>query len=480
MSRPADAPAPAHTPTFDVLRMPLIGRLLRWRWGRLVFQVALLAVAALCLYDGFTGPALSPANAATVLVWVHSRGLVLLGLLLLGNLFCFACPFALPRTLARRWARPGRRFPRRLRNKWVSLGALFLVFWAYEGLDLWASPWLTAWLIVAYFAGSFALEAAFSESPFCKYVCPLGAFNFAYSTASPLQIRPRDRETCRTCPGKECVRGGARASGCGTELYVPVLQSNLDCVLCLDCARACPYDNVALTVRRPLEELTRAAWPQRWDAPFLVVALAFFGLVNAFAMTGPVYALSDWLAQDLGLRSEAARIGLILAGGALAPAALVTFGGAWLSERLTPAASRRGTRRIALRYAPAFVPLGLGLYAAHYGFHLALGGLSIIPVLQTLALDHGLAGLAGAPRWDLGPMLPTGWIFPLQVSALLAGFAAALYVLARGGLAAGLEPADALRQLAPWAAAIALAAALGLAVFSLPMEARVAVQALGG
>lgn len=467
-------------PALDVLRLPLLGRLLRWRWGRLVFQLILLALAALCLYDGFSGPDLAPANAATVLVWVHSRGLVVLGLLLLGNLFCFACPFALPRTLARRWARPGRRFPRRLRNKWVSLGALFVIFWAYEGLDLWASPWLTAWLIAAYFVGSFALEAAFSESPFCKYVCPLGAFNFAYATVSPLQIQARDAGTCRTCPGKECVRGGARASGCGTELFVPVLQSNLDCVLCLDCSRACPYDNVALAVRRPLAELVRPAWPQRWDAPFLVVALAWFGLVNAFAMTSPVYALSEWMARAAGLHSEVARLGLILAGGALAPAALITFGGAWLSERLTPRAARRGKRRAAVRYAPAFVPLGLGIYTAHYGFHLALGGLSIVPVLQTLAIDHGLGWLAGTPRWDLGPVLPLGWIFPLQVLAVLAGLGAALYVLSRRAMSTGLEPAGALRQLAPWAAAVALAAALALAVFSLPMEARVGLPGPGG
>ena len=36
-------------PRLDLLRTPVLGRLLKWRWGRLVFQLLLLAVAALVL-----------------------------------------------------------------------------------------------------------------------------------------------------------------------------------------------------------------------------------------------------------------------------------------------------------------------------------------------------------------------------------------------------------------------------------------------
>ncbi len=74
------------TPSFDLLRVPGLGRLLRWRWGRLVFQLPLLALAALVVYDGLTGPPLASQNIATVSVWVHYRGLVMLALLLAGNL----------------------------------------------------------------------------------------------------------------------------------------------------------------------------------------------------------------------------------------------------------------------------------------------------------------------------------------------------------------------------------------------------------
>ncbi|MFW5772995.1 MAG: hypothetical protein ACOCZH_06680, partial [Phototrophicaceae bacterium] len=192
---------------FDLLRLPLVGRALRWRYGRLLLQLPLLTVALLLVYDGFTGPDRAAENLATVVPWVHYRGVVVLALLLVGNLFCMGCPFTLPRTLARRLSKGGRRFPRALRNKWLAIAALFALFFLYEYLDMWASPALTAWVIVAYFVASFVLEAVFSESAFCKYVCPLGTFNFVYSTASPTQITARDAAICRDCVGKECING---------------------------------------------------------------------------------------------------------------------------------------------------------------------------------------------------------------------------------------------------------------------------------
>ncbi len=51
---------------FDVLRIPLLGRVLKWRYGRLVFQLPLLAIALLLSYDGFTGAQLASQNLATV------------------------------------------------------------------------------------------------------------------------------------------------------------------------------------------------------------------------------------------------------------------------------------------------------------------------------------------------------------------------------------------------------------------------------
>ena len=66
-------------------------------------QIALAALAVAVIVDGLVGPPVSPMNLAGVLPWIHWRGFVVFGLLVAGNVFCMACPFTLPRSLARRW-----------------------------------------------------------------------------------------------------------------------------------------------------------------------------------------------------------------------------------------------------------------------------------------------------------------------------------------------------------------------------------------
>lgn len=463
MSQPLFAPQPR----FDLLRLPLIGRLLRWRWGRLVGQLLLLSAALLLIYDGFTGPKLAPENLATVVVWVHYRGFVVFALLFFGNLFCMNCPFTLPRTLARKLSIRGWRWPRKLRNKWTAVTVLILYFWLYEWLDLWASPAITAWLIIGYFVAAFVLEALFVESPFCKYVCPLGTFNFVSSTLSPLQISVSSRDTCRTCVGKECINGSAQTLGCGTQLFAPQIQSNMDCILCLDCARACPYDNVALIVRPPLQETSNLnSWPRRWDLNFLILIFAFTGISNAFGMVPPVYELEIWLSTTLGIRNEGVILLLIFSVLNLVLPVGLGLGAAWFSRAL---AKRKESLRVTLaRYAPAFAPLAFAGWLAHYGgFHFLSSALAIIPVLQNFLLDHNISAF-GRPDWSKGPVFPLTWLDPIELVIVLTGFGASLYVLTLRAR----RSRDGLPVQLPWIILLLTLAAAMMFVFYLPMEMR--------
>lgn len=456
-------------PRFDLLHAPLIGRVLRAKRSRLLFQIPLLILAGLIICDGLTGPQLAPENIAATAAWIHYRGLVVLALLLAGNLFCMGCPFTIPRTLARKISGRGGRWPRALRNKWLAIFLLALIFFLYEWLDLWASPWLTAWLTVAYFVAAFVFEAWFAESPFCKYLCPLGSFNFVSSTISPLQITMRRADVCRTCVGKECVNGSADVLGCGTELFVPQIKSNLDCVFCLDCARACPHDNVALALRPPLRELNRPAWPQRWDIAFLALLFVFASLGNAFGMVPPIYSLMTWMATWLPIRSEAVALLLILGTlNLLLPVAL-GLGAAWLSRQLT--GSTESLRLSLSRYTPALVPLGFAVWFAHYGFHFATGALTIVPIFQNFLLDHGVT-LLGLPNWSLGAILPFRWLLPLQALIVLGGLLSGLYVLGERARCAHPNSQIMMRAMLPWLLLLLALAFTALYLFTLPMEMR--------
>jgi polyferredoxin len=239
-------------------------------------------------------------NLAGVLPWIHWRGLLILGLLAYGNVFCLACPFLLPRTLARRFLPPGRTWPRWLRSKWLAVLLLALFLWAYEAFSLWDSPWWTAWLALSYFAAAFVIDAFFRGAAFCKYLCPIGQFNFVQSLVSPLEVKVRDPEVCAGCRTKDCIRGRDGIPGCELNLYQPRKAGNMDCTFCLDCAHACPHDNIAVSAEVPGRDLWRdparsgvGSFAKRPDLAALILLLVFGAFANAVGMVAPVLAWRD-------------------------------------------------------------------------------------------------------------------------------------------------------------------------------------------
>lgn len=456
-------------------RLPgLAARFLGWRHARTAVQVPLLLVAGLMIADGLLGPQLAPKNLATVLTWIHYRGLAVLGLLLAGNLFCLGCPFMLVRNGSRRWLRPRRSWPRRLRTKWLAAGLFVGVLFVYELLDLWGAPRWTAWLLVAYFVGAVVVDGLFRGAPFCKYVCPLGQFNFLAATVSPLEIRTRDAARCETCRTKDCIKGRPGQRGCELGLYQPLKTGNLDCTFCLDCLHACPHDNVAIGARLPAGELWLDSFrsgigrlSHRPDLAALAAVFSFGAMVNAFGMVTPVYAVEEWLAGVLHTQSEALVLGLIfVAGLGLLPLALAGAT-AWLSGRLS--GGDRGVAAVT-RQAYALLPLGLGLWAAHYAFHFVTGAATIVPVMQGFVADVVGRPLLGAPQWRMAALLPQGWLAPVEIGLLGLGWLGSLLVAYR--VAERDTPARATAAFLPWAVLLTGLLAAAAWLMSQPMEMR--------
>ena len=255
-------------PPFDLLRVPVVGRFLQWRHARTVLAIPVLAVSLVMIAQGLLGPTLAPKNLATVLTWVHFRGALVLALLCAGNLFCLACPFMLVRNAMRRFIKPRFTWPRALRNKWIPVTLFALVLFCYELFSLWSSPGRTAWVIVGYFAAVLIVDGLFKHAAFCKYLCPIGQFNFIAAAASPLEVGVRDHAVCDGCGTKDCIRGRREPvrhapgsdlvivqRGCELALFQPSKVGNMDCTFCLDCVHACPHDNVGILSRLPAGEL---------------------------------------------------------------------------------------------------------------------------------------------------------------------------------------------------------------------------------
>jgi cytochrome c oxidase assembly factor CtaG len=472
-------PSPPSLPhscgSFRKISLPLISdprpRPRPWRHLRLVLQIPLLLLAVVIAWDGFRGPPASPMNLAGVLPWIHWRGLLALSLVLFGNLACMGCPLVLPRRLLQRWLPLGRAWPRWLRGKWLAVILLLLFLWAYEAFALWDSPWLAAWLIVGYFVTAFVIDTLFQPGSFCKYVCPIGQFNFVGSLVSPSEVRVKDPRVCHTCVTKDCIRGNDRGPGCETHLFVPRKHGNLDCTFCLDCVHACPKDNISIAATTPGSDLWRdpqrsgvGRFSRRTDLAVLVIVLVFGAFANAGAMVSPVVDFQDQFGPMLGLTSRLAQtITYLILTLILTP--LVLMGAAaWVSRT----DSLIGT---ATRYAFALVPLGVAMWLAHYSFHLFTSWESILPVMQRFALDLGVTWF-GEPRWACCCCAETPlWLLRLEIVMLDVGLLLSLYTAFRIARRSA-SPRRALLSALPWGVVMLILFAVGVWIVLQPMQMR--------
>jgi cytochrome c oxidase assembly factor CtaG len=470
---PPILPAPRGARPFT---LAFLDAFLRWRHARLTLQIPLLVVAAALIYDGLCGPQASPLNLAGILPWIHWRGFVVLGLLAVGNVSCMACPFTLPRKLAGRWLPQRHRWPRWLRSKWLAVVLVVLFLWAYDAFALWDSPWWTAWITIGYFLTAFAIDGFFRGEAFCKYVCPIGQFNFVQSLVSPLEIAVHDHQICTRCRTKDCIRGRDGVPGCELNLFQPRKSGNMDCTFCLNCIQACPRANVGFVASVPGSQLWHdrlrsgiGRLSQRADIAALIAVFVFGAFANAAGMVGPVVDWQERTAAALGLSPR----GMITIYYLLAIVLLPL-----IAIALASIISRRWARlamaafAVATRYTYALIPLGFGMWLAHYGFHLFTSYGSIVPVSQRFFADLGVVGL-GDPSWRLACCAPTpGWLLRAELLSLDFGFLLSLYSAYRLSSSAGMGRQHVVKGMLPWTMLILLLFLLGVWIVFQPMQMR--------
>jgi len=418
---------------------------------RRVAQGAMLLLAIAVMANGWWGTQVAPLNLAGVLPWIHWRALSVLALLIVGNLFCMACPFTFVRDIGRKVLPAGLRWPRWLRKKWLP-AALFVVYlWAYEAFGLWDSPWLTAWVIAAYFLAALVIDGVFRGASFCKYICPIGQFHFISSLVSPREVRIRHSAVCKTCQTHDCIRGNDHARGCELYLFQPKKASNLDCTFCLDCVKACPHDNVGILPVAPASTLIGDPYrssigrlSKRTDLAVLALLIVFGAFVNAAGMVAPVMMWEHGWHAKLGPKTMPAIVGVFVIGGAVLAPLLAVLACAGFNRL------RMAGPEVTRRFIFTLVPIGVGMWAAHLLYHFAIGW--------------------GAP-WVQVSSVPT-WLTSAQMLVLDAGLLLTLYVAWRVANQYTRKLRSALALGMPWAVLSCMLYATGVWILFQPMQMR--------
>ncbi|OGD18674.1 MAG: hypothetical protein A2W03_08760 [Candidatus Aminicenantes bacterium RBG_16_63_16] len=262
--RPLDPP---RTESFDLNRKSrLLDRLLKWRPLQFLVTLPFLGFFILLIMAGLLGTKVGGRNIAVMVTWATWMFLITVFLVPLGGRsWCLVCPVPSLGEYLQRGAtvqvRTEKNNPKK--NKFFGLGLAWPKFldspwpriFAFLGIGTFSAslagqPKWTALVLLLFVVLALVLSLIFARRAFCMYLCPVATFLSLYSPVGRIQVRARNRDTCQTCREKSCFTGDDRGWGCPFGLVVPAVNRNMDCGVCTECFKSCPYNNVALSWRR--------------------------------------------------------------------------------------------------------------------------------------------------------------------------------------------------------------------------------------
>ncbi len=467
-----------HRGTFDLTQINWFMRLIKHRAFQWAVILPNLFIFILVVVSGFVGTPVGNMNFSIVLVWmVWWFALMMIMVPLFSRLWCMICPLpAFGDWLQRRrmiWKIPGFKFfganrswPAPIKNLWP-VNFIFL-FIATFILLLTTRPVVTAILLSTLFILGTVLALPYAKRAFCRYVCPVGGFLGLYSMFASFEIRPKDTTLCLHHSTKECVKGSDTSFGCPWLIYPGGLERNNFCGLCMECIKACPYNNLAVTLRPFAKDLlakTGRTLDEAYKA-FIMLALA---VVYISITQGPWGVLRDWgnvfykptygfaLAGLEGFAIHTA----IVWGSSLLLLPGIFYGFTWLSWSM--AKTKVSMRKLFTDFSYGLIPIGL---AAWIGFSLPIILVNWSYVLSVISDPFGWGwNLFGTRDVAWSPMLPE--LIPyLQLTAVVIGLVYSIYYGLQIARQNYTEKRDAVRVSIPQAAFLILVSVLLIWLFT--------------
>jgi hypothetical protein len=473
----ARAGAPAGTPV-DLLEIPWLRRMLTARAFQPALQIPLLVLMAIVVWLGFNDVQEGGVNLATKLTWTIWWAGIIFTFVLLGRVWCLACPFGALNEWAARLTGAWRRLPRPLRNIWWATGAFVLLTWADEQLGVVRSPRITGWIVLFFVVLAVAVGLRYERRSFCRYLCPIGGLIGLYSMTAPLELRAKDAGTCRTHADKTCYRGGRGARGCPMFEFPQAMDRNNYCTLCAECVKGCGRDNLAVRFRSFGKDLWTSGRRTLDEAYLAVMLVGLTLLVTAqmlSAWPGWISALARWLPATVrGALQPVTYLtaveSAVLLVGSLVVGPLLVLATAATADRLA-GQKRLGLRRTFIVFGYMFIPVGLAVHLAHNLAHLLLEGGGIVPVVQRAAALYTPFWL-GEPDWQVAPIAPEAVVGLLQTAVVVLCFAVSLLAGHRLSLRAYVDRRAALRAVIPFAVLSFAFAVLSIVLLRQPMGMR--------
>ncbi|MDO8726830.1 MAG: 4Fe-4S binding protein [Candidatus Methanoperedens sp.] len=402
---------------YDLLENESIRSILKNRKTLFLFQLPAVLLLVLVVFAGFFGIQNSNKSIATISIWVIWWSLLIISLALFGRVWCLMCPFgAIGEWVQRRTFYKkvndtfslNRKWPAKFRN--LSLAALFflVITWADFQFNLVNSPINTAYFIVALLGLIVIISIIFERRSFCRYACPITGLIGLYSMFAPLELRAKQKETCKTCKEKYCISGNENGYACPVFEYPGTMEKNTHCFLCTECTKTCHRNNISFNIRSfagDLFTLTKT----RMDEALFILMLLGVTIFQTLVMIRPWAGFTRDLMVYTGASYDSVRFILFIT--AIVFPVLIYSIAIGISKLLYLKLSFKDLFK---GYAYSVIPLGLMMHLSHNIRHLLEEGTGIIPVLSDpfgFGWDiFGISGYMPAPLLGSNNILLVQWL----------------------------------------------------------------------
>jgi ferredoxin len=250
----------------NLLKIENIGALLKARWFPIVPQLVMLVVFVLLVAGGLGVTTDDPdlaswlrnTNLSNLIVWSYWWPIIIITAVFLGRLWCSVCPVELITYWSGRIGLK-QRVPHILKSGWV-VTIFYALIWivGVNTLAVNRIPRQMALYLLMLIIVAIDISLIFRKRAFCSYVCPVGHLLGLYALISPFEWRADDLSICKSCKTKDCFvkKNHYRliSRSCTSNLYPATISDNRDCLLCAQCLKSCPYENIRFSIRRPFAD----------------------------------------------------------------------------------------------------------------------------------------------------------------------------------------------------------------------------------
>lgn len=420
----------------DILKNPAISYLLKTRIFQFILQVPFVIMLFIIIFAGLYGASLGSRNIATVVTWTIWWSGIIFTFPLIGRAWCLVCPWAAIADWTQRlafWKKKeagaglDKKIPVALRNMYPVIITLLIITWAEFYFSAVSSPMVTAYIAIIFAAAAILTSLIFERRSFCRYLCPIGGMLGIYSKFSFLELRARDTSICRGCATKDCVNGNEKGYGCPVFEYPEAMDRNTYCVLCTECIKACPKDNIAVNIRPITKELASLS-DTRLDESLMALVVFALMLFHSVTMLRVWFKWTDYIILNTGIEPYAL-VTIALFTFTLLTILIYSFF-VWVSGFYSPKPHAPNPKPF-INFAYLLIPLALFFHLSHNVFHLFGEGKNLL-IVSSDPFGWGW-DILGTRGLISEPIISFDMIYYIQIILAVIGLGYAFSLLHKNG-----------------------------------------------